>query len=418
MNIENKNIRFDKICRICNSDKIINVFKLKPTPSGDRFVSKSKINQNSEKFPLILAICNECSYLHLPYVLNPKVSYTDYVYETKITVGLSKHYMDYAQEIIDYGGVKPSSLVIDLGSNDGTMLKAFKERGMKVLGVEPNEHIAGIANKNQLDTISDYFSSTVANRINRDYGSASIITANYMYANIDNIIEFTENVKTLLSTEGLFVIQTGYHPEQININMFDYIYHEHFSYFSVKVLKQLLEQCGLELIHVSLHPPKGGSIRVFAQHIGGKRVIDESVGLFIRGEKEARMHDPKTYIRFADEIDKEKKKLVDLIRKIKSAGQTIIGYGASVNTTTLLHHFEIGNYLDYIVDDNPIKHGLYSPGYHLPVFPPAKLYEENPDYVLVLGWQHQDTIINRNKKFLENGGKFIVPLPELKNING
>jgi SAM-dependent methyltransferase len=418
MNMINEMIRKDLNCRICNSSKIINVFELKSTPSGDRFVSKSQLNQTSEIFPLILAICNKCGYLHLPYILNPKLSYTDYVYETKVTVGLDNHYVDYVQEIIAYSGIKPYSFVIDLGSNDGTVLKAFKESGMKVLGVEPNEHIAEIANQNQLDTINDYFSRNVTNRIIREYGSASIITANYMYANIDNIIEFTKNVSRLLDAEGLFVIQTGYHPEQMKINMFDYIYHEHFSYFSVKVLKQLLKQCGMELIHVSLHPAKGGSIRAIAQHRDGKRVLDESVELFVKEEENAGMHDPKTYIRFAEEIDKRKKKVVELIRKIKSAGHIVVGYGASVSTTTLLHHFEIGNYLDYIVDDNPIKHGLYSPGYHLPVYPSAKLYEENPDYVLVLGWQHQDSIINRNKKFLEDGGKFIVPLPTLKNIYG
>lgn len=417
MNMDNEKIRMDQNCRICGSNQIINVFELKPTPSGDRFVSKSQLNQNSEKFPLLLAICNECGYLHLPYVLNPEVSYTDYVYETKVTVGLTKHYVDYAQESIAYGGVKPSSFVVDLGSNDGTMLKAFKECGMKVLGVEPNEHIAGIANKNKLNTISDYFSRAVANKIIREHGNASIITANYMYANIDNIFEFTENVKGLLDDEGLFVIQTGYHPEQMKINMFDYIYHEHFSYFSVKVLKQLLKQSGMELIHVSLHPAKGGSIRAVAQHRGGKRVLDESVELYIREEESAGMHDPKTYIRFADEIDRRKKKVVELIRKIKSAGHTVIGYGASVSTTTLLHHFELGEYLDYIVDDNPIKHGLYSPGYHLEVYPPQKLYDERPEYVLVLAWQHRDSIIKKNMKYLNGGGKFIVPLPMLGVIN-
>lgn len=417
MNMDNEKIRMDQNCRICNSSKIINVFELKPTPPGDSFVPKSQLNQACEKFPLILAICNECGYLHLPYVLNPEASYTDYVYETQITVGLSQHYLDYAKEIVSFSGISKGSFVVDLGSNDGTMLHAFKECGMKVLGVEPNEQIARIANQRHLETINDYFQSAIADRIVKEYGKASIVTANYMYANIDNVIEFTRKVKKLLDDEGLFVIQTGYHPEQMKINMFDYIYHEHFSYFSVKVLKQLLSQCGLDLIHVSLHPAKGGSIRAIAQHRGGKRVLDESVELFIREEEDAGMHDAETYIRFAEEIGRHKKKLLELIGQIKSAGHTIVGYGASHSTTTLLHHFELGEYMGYIVDDNPIKHGLFSPGYHLPVYPSQKLYEERPEYILVLAWQHQDSIIKRNMKYLNEGGKFIVPLPELKVVN-
>jgi len=410
-------IRKDKNCRLCNSNKINEVFPLKSTPPEDLFFPENKIELTAKTYPLVLAICEDCGYVHLPYIINPKVSYTDYVYETKITVGLSKNYKEYADSIISFAGTEPGSSVIDLGSNDGTMLKAFKESGMKVLGVEPNDNIAGIANRNGLDTIADYFNSTIANRIIKEHGRASVITANYMYANIDNVVAFTGDVKKILEDEGLFVIQTGYHPEQMKINMFDYIYHEHFSYFSVKVLKQLLEQCGMELIHVSLYSPKGGSIRVIAQHRGGKRKQDDSVDAFIKQEEHDGIHEPKSYMRFAEEIDLKKKDVLDLLKDIRALDQRIVGYGASHSTTTLLHHFEMGDYLDYLVDDNPIKHGLYSPGYHLPVYPSKKLYDDKPKYVLVLGWQHQDSIINRNMSFLNEGGKFIVPLPKLKIVN-
>ena len=401
-------------CRICNSESIKEVFELKPTPPGDLFLPKNKLDLCNKKYPLILAICKNCGYLHLPYVLDPDISYGNYVYETKTTVGLNKHYREYAQDIISFGGITPSSFVVDLGSNDGTMLKAFQECRMKVLGVEPSEHISEFASQNQLETINDYFSNTVADSIIEKYGNASVITANYMYANIDNVIEFTRSVKRLLDDDGLFVIQTGYHPEQMKINMFDYIYHEHFSYFTVKVLRHLLANCGLELIHVSLHPAKGGSIRVIAQHSNGRRDLDESVESFIEKEETAGMYDEETYIRFSKDINNLKEELVELLKQIHSTGHNIVGYGATHNTTTLLYHFEMGEYIDFLVDDNLAKHGLYSPGHHLPVYPSEKLNENKPEYVLVLGWQHQDTIINRNKRFLEEGGKFIIPLPELK----
>ena len=287
---------------------------------------------------------------------------------------------------------------------------------MKVLGVEPSEHISEFANQNRLETINDYFSNAVTDSIIEKYGNASIITANYMYANIDNVIEFTRSAKRLLDDDGLIVIQTGYHPEQMKINMFDYIYHEHFSYFTVKVLKQLLANCGLELIHVSLHPAKGGSIRVIAQHSNGRRDLDESVESFIEKEETAGMHDAETYIRFSKDINNLKKELVELIKQIHSTGHNIVGYGATHNTTTLMYHFELGEYIDFLVDDNLAKHGLYSPGHRLPVYPSEKLYENKPEYALVLGWQHQESILKRNNRFLNNGGKFIIPLPKLKVI--
>jgi len=406
-------IRLDRNCRLCNSERIKEVFNLKPTPPGDLFLPKTKLELSSEKYPLVLSLCEDCGYVHLPYVLDPNVSYTNYVYETKVTVGLSQHYKEYAEDIISFGRIPHFSFVVDLGSNDGTMLQAFKECGMKVLGVEPNEQISNHANK-QVPTINDFFHSVIADRILNECGRALIVTVNYTYANIDNVIEFTRNVKRILDDDGLFVIQTGYHPLQMKIRMFDYIYHEHFSYFTVKVLRQLLNECGLELIHVEKNSFKGGSIRAIAQHEGGKGAIDRTVEAFIKEEEGAGIHEPETYVRFAKEIDREKKKLLDLIKKIKSYNQKIVGYGASHSTTTLLHHFELGEHLEYIVDDNPIKHGLYSPGYHLPVYPSDKLYEDKPEYTLVLAWQHQDSIIKRNREYLNEGGKFIVPLPKQK----
>ena len=413
----NNIIREDNNCRMCKSNNIAVVIELMPTPPGDLFLPKDKLEFSSNKYPLNIALCNNCGYLYLPSVLSPKISYTNYVYETKVTVGLSQHYIDYAKEIIGFGCIQPLSFVIDLGSNDGTMLKAFKERGMKVLGVEPNENIASIANQNNLITINNYFSDDVSDRIIEDYGQAAIITANYMYANIDDLKGFTENVKKVLHPDGLFVIQTGYHPEQMKVNMFDYIYHEHFSYFTVKVLKNFLASCDMELINVSLHPAKGGSIRAIVQHSGGKRIVNPSVESFVAAEDQALMHDPITYLNFYNEINFCKDELLKLLKKVKSSGDQLIGYGASHSTTTLLHHFEMGKYFDYLVDDNPIKHNLYSPGYHLPVYHTEKLYKEKPNYVVVLGWQHQDSIIKRNKKYIDDGGKFVIPLPKLKVIS-
>jgi SAM-dependent methyltransferase len=413
----NKPIKKYNSCRICNSDNINEVFKLKPTPPGDFFLPKDKLKLSIEKYPLIVALCEECGYLHLPYILDPEISYQNYLYETNISVGLKDNYRKYANDLIKFAALEKSNLVLDIGSNDGSMLEAFKSFGMSVVGVEPSKNISDLANKKSLTTINSFFNRDVSNEIIEKFGKPLIITSNNTYANIEDIIQFTENVKNLLHKDGIFVIQTGYHPEQMKINMFDYIYHEHFSYFSVKVLKGLLDRCGLELIHVEKHSIKGGSIRVISQHKGGKRNPKKSLNTILEEEHLNKIHNSDTYIEFSNNIKHRKNILLKFLNNILKKSKRIVGYGASHSTTTLLHHFEISKFIDYLVDDNPIKHGLFSPGYHLPVYPSEKLYKDKPEYVLVLGWQHQDSIINRNKKFSEDGGKFIIPLPECKILN-
>lgn len=409
-------IRHDKSCRLCGSHHIATVFHLTPTPPEDRFVSKEQLHVLQDVYPLDLALCETCGYGHLPYVLSPEISYPDYIYITKVTLGLRNHYQEYADEILAKIQPLKSSLVIDLGSNDGTMLEAFKKRGMKVLGVEPAKTIGKAANDAGIPTIVEFFSDNVAEQIIWQYGKASIVTANYMYANIDDLVAFTNNVNKLLAEDGVFVVQTGYHPDQMKIKMFDYIYHEHFSYFTLKVLRYLFARCGLELIDAQKSTAKGGSIRTVAQLAGGRRPVSESVEEIIREEETAGMEKTDTYFKFAAEIENVKNEVSALLHKLKAGGKRIVGYGASHSTTTLTYHFELAQFIEYLVDDNPIKNGLYSPGYHLPVFPSEKLYKDKPDYVIILAWQYQQPIIAKNKAFLEMGGSFIVPLPVMRVV--
>jgi len=409
-------IRHDTSCRLCGSSRIAIVFQLNPTPPGDRFVSKENLRVSQDVYPLDLALCQRCGYVHLPYILNPEISYPDYIYVTKITLGLSNQYQKYADRILGLVQAVKGWLVVDLGSNDGTMLEAFKRRGMKVLGVEPARAIAKAANEAGIPTIVDFFTDDVAEGIVREQGKVSIVTANYTYANIDDVTSFTKNVAKILAPGGVFVVQTGYHPEQMKINMFDYIYHEHFSYFTVRVMGEFFAKCGLELFDVEKSPARGGSIWTVAQLVGGKRCISPSVNEMIREEEADGMEKSETYTRFAEEINRRKADVLRLVRKLQAEGKRIVGYGASHSTTTLTYHFELGEYLEYIVDDNHLKHGMYSPGYHLPVYPARKLYEDKPDYVIVLAWQYQNPIVGNNQQFLEQGGHFIVPLPDLKVI--
>jgi SAM-dependent methyltransferase len=409
-------IRHDKSCRLCGSHHTATVFHLTPTPPEDQFVSKEQLHVPQDVYPLDLALCEACGYVHLPYVLSPEISYPDYIYVTKVTLGLRNHYQEYAGEILTMMQPINDALVVDLGSNDGSMLEAFKKRGMKVLGVEPAQAIGKAANDAGIPTIVEFFTDRVTEHIIRKHGKASIVTANYMYANIDDLLTFTRNVAKLLAEDGVFVVQTGYHPEQMKVKMFDYIYHEHFSYFTLKVLRYLFARCGLELIDAQKTPAKGGSIRTVAQLAGGTRPVSERVAEIIREEETAGMERTDTYFEFATAIDSVKNEILDLLHKLKAEGKRMVGYGASHSTTTLTYQFGLAQFMEYLVDDNPIKKGLYSPGYHLPVFPSQKLYQDKPDYVIMLAWQYQEPIIARNKQFSEQGGTFIVPLPEIRVV--
>jgi len=407
-------VRHDSHCRLCGSAEITTVLRLNPTPLEDQFVTEDRTVIMQPRYPLELAICGGCGYLHLPHVVDPAASYADYVYVSGVTVGLRGHYDDYAKQVVQQFGIPADSLAVDLGSNDGSMLASFKRQGLRVVGVEPAGNIAKQANEAGLTTINDFFTQKTAVEIREQHGGARVISANYMYANIDDVNAFTEAVATLLAPDGVFVVQTGYHPEQMKINMFDYVYHEHFSYFTVEVIQTLFARCGMQLIHAEKMTPKGGSIRLVGQVATGTRLPHESVQRLIEEERREGMRLPETYRKFEREIDVRKNDVLDLLRRLKTAGKSIVGFGASHSTTTLIYHFEIGSFIDYLVDDNQLKHGRYSPGLHLPVSSSARLYKDRPDYVIILGWQHQGSIMERHEGYVAAGGHWIVPLPALR----
>lgn len=409
-------VRHDKNCRLCGSDRIVVVLELKDTPLEDQFVREEAKEIEQPLYPLDVALCEACGYVHLPYLINPTSSYADYVYVSGVTVGLRDHFDQYAKAVVKNFRVPKESLVIDLGSNDGSMLASFKSLGMEILGVEPATSIAGQANKRGLTTINAFFTNSVVEKILALHGKAGIITANYMYANVEDVIGFTKNVAKLLDPNGIFVVQTGYHPEQMKINMFDYVYHEHFSYFTVDVLKNVFSICGLELVRVEKTSPKGGSIRVVGQLKGGNLAIDPSVDRMIADESNAGMRKVETYKEFALGLLKIKEQLLEKLAQLKISGKKIVGFGASHSTTTLLYHFEIAPFVDYLVDDNILKHGTYSPGNHIPVYSTELLYKDKPDYVVMLAWQHQSSILNKHQKYIDDGGHWVIPLPELNII--
>lgn len=401
-------------CRLCAEKNREIILSLEPTPPGDHYITADQLDKAQERYPLDLAWCPNCHHFELLDVVDPEILYGNYIYNTSISLGLVEHFQQYADAMLDFVKPPEGSLVIDIGSNDGTLLKAFKKRGMTVLGVDPAREVAKMAMADGVETLVTFFSPAVAGEIKEKYQPATIVTANNVFANIDNLTEMIAGIRELLAPDGVFVFETGYMVDMVRQTIVDNIYHEHLSYYGVRPLVSFFQRNGMELVDIDRVDTKGGSLRGVVQLAGGPRQVSPSVKKWSDYEIDLGFHTAEPFRAFANRVIKVKQDLLQLLNNLKAQGKTIAGYGASVGVTTLLYYFELSDLLSFIVDDNPVRHNRYSPGHHIPVFSSDVLYERNPDYVLVLAWRYFEPIRKRHQKFVDQGGQFIVPLPEVE----
>lgn len=403
-------------CRLCKSTDLEMVLPLAPTPVGDAYVTQDRLREEQAVYPLELFLCKDCGLAQLSDVVNPAILYGHFIYETSISLGLVEHFRQYADEVVQRIQPPSGSLVIDIGSNDGTVLGFFRERGMRVLGVEPAAAIAQKACDRGVETLAGFFSSDLARKLRNDYGPAKIVTSNNTFANIDDLDDIMEGIRALLAPDGVFVMETGYATDLVANRLFDTIYHEHLSYFAVRPLKIFFERHDLELVDAQHIGTKGGSFRVTAQLSGGPCPVLPSVESMIQREEAAGIGRPEAYTTLATDMSQVRDRIIEQVKELKTKGKTVAGYGASVGTTTFLYYLGLKDAFDFIADDNPAKFNMFSPGMHIPVLPSQALLEKRPDYVLILAWRYADAIIKNNQAFLERGGRFIVPWPEIKII--
>jgi SAM-dependent methyltransferase len=403
-------------CRCCESEQLDLVFALKPSPIGDAYVTREQCATPQPSYPIDLLMCQQCGLAQLSEVIDPNVLYGDYIYVTSSSLGLAEHFDSYAEEVIAKCQVPEGSLVVDIGSNDGTLLEKFRAFGMRVLGVEPAAHIAKAAATAGVPTVSAFFTPDLAVQLVREHGKARIITANNMFANVDDLYSLVRAIESMLAPDGVFVMETSYLGDLVDNLVFDFIYHEHLSSFSVRPIQELFKRVGLELAAVQHVPTKGGSLRYFLQRPGGGLVADSSVANTLAREEKTGLYRKETFAAFAATIDDLKKKLHAFLEEQRAAGKRIVGFGASITSTTLIYHFEIGEYLDYLVDDNTAKQGRFSPGLHLPVLPTSALLDKKPDCVVALAWRYAEPFMSKNGAYLDAGGTVVVPVPEFKII--
>jgi SAM-dependent methyltransferase len=393
------------------------VLSLAPTPPANDFVKASELNKVQPTFPLDVFFCNQCAHVQLLDVVDPELLFRNYVYVSGTSPVFVQHFKAYAEEVSSRFDLGAQSFVIDVGSNDGTLLKQFKARGTRVLGIDPAKNIAQTATANGIPTLPEFFNPQVAAQIVGEHGLADLVVANNVFAHIDDLDSIARGVRSMLKPNGIFTFEVSYLVDVFTKTLFDTIYHEHLCYHSVKPLVEFLARNDLELIDAQRVDSHGGSLRAIAQPKGGKYPRLPSVQKLIEAEAELGLYRPETYREFSKNIDSLKKELKTLLGQLRSQGKKVAGFGAPAKATTLMHHFELGKEaLEFIIDDSPLKQGLFTPGYHVPVVPSSAIQEKKPDYLVILAWNFADSIVSKNQEFINRGGHFVVPLPKVQVI--
>ena len=407
-------------CRLCGSDSLTQVLSLTPTPPANAFVAAEALDAPQACFPLDVFFCEDCGHVQLLDVVDPALLFENYVYVSGTSPVFVKHFEDYAGEVVRRfvtgpAGALAGSLAIDIGSNDGTLLAAFKGLGLSVLGIDPAREIAADATARGIETRAAFFDSTLARQLADERGRARVITANNVFAHADDLRDIVTGIGDLLAADGVFVFEVSYLVDVYENTLFDTIYHEHLAYHSVKPLLRFFAANGLKLFAAERVGSHGGSLRGFVGHADGPWDEDGSVAGLIRHEQTLGLDKAETLVAFAKKIDALKAELGEILTAIKAKGGTIAAFGAPAKATTLMYHFGFGpEIVDFIIDDSPLKQGLYSPGMHIPVLPSSALYERNPDATIILAWNFAEPIIANHAAYQQAGGQFIIPLPSVE----
>jgi SAM-dependent methyltransferase len=372
-------------------------------PLANRLESSG--SKSNKAYPLVVYYCHNCALIQLANLVPRNEMFADYVYLTSASKTMVKHFDRYAEGTTRRLDLTAKDFVIDVGSNDGTLLKAFQRRGTRVLGIEPARNVASIAEAGGVPTLTEYFDLELAKTLEK----ARLVTANNILSHVGNLGDFLATVAQVLRRDGLFVFEVPWVVDVLRNNSFDMIYHEHLSYFGLKPLARALRDAGLSLVDLEYYPSiHGGTFRGFASPSSEEpsSLVKE---MSAREEKEA---DFWALRDFSERVPKLASELRDMLLGLKKEGKRIAGYGAPAKATILLNYCNIGqDILDYASDTTPLKQGKFIPGVRVPVVSPQLARTKPPDYYLLLAWNFREEILAKEKEFLDNGGRFVVPFP-------
>lgn len=400
-------------CRACGGAHLECFLALGPTPLANSFLKSPDEAASEMSFPLDLYFCHDCSLVQLLDVIDPEVLFRNYIYVTGTSDTIAAHNVKYAQTVVDFLNLGADDLVVEVASNDGSLLKCFKRHNVRTLGIEPATNIAEMARAEGIETIDQFFNSATAREVQKTHGPASAVIGNNVLAHVDETQDFLLGCKELLKDHGLVIIEVPYLRELLDRLEYDTVYHEHLCYFSVTTLLRLCEAVGLCLVRVDRVPIHGGSLRMYAGRRDHYQSHSAEVLAQAEEERKAGLTDFAQYQRFAAGVESNRQAIRELLEGLQSRGQTVAAYGAPAKGNTLLNYCGIDTGLvSYTVDKSPLKVGLYTPGMHLPVLPASALLERQPDYALILAWNFADEIMKQQAEYHQRGGRFIIPIPE------
>ena len=407
------------VCRLCNSKALERFLDLGTVPLANRFIRPERRAEPEPRYPLRVALCRDCGLVQLDEDVPRETLFRDYIYVSGTSDLLHRHARWLAESLCRRYQLGPRDLVMEAASNDGSVLKAFRQQQVQVLGIEPAANVAAAAREAGIATVVDFFDERLARTLRGQYGPARLFLARHVLAHVADLAGFVAGIKQVLAEDGVAVIEVHHAAALYEQLAFDTIYHEHLCYFSLAALQRLFARFGLVLLDVDVLPIHGGSLLVQVVHEDGPYQFSRRIGVTLEAERVLQLGELNTWQRFARAVAALKEELLAFIDGLRRNGRRLAGYGAPAKGNTLLSYCGIGpERLPYIVDKSPLKQGYLTPGQHIPVYGPEVLLKEQPDVTLILAWNFADEIVAQQAEYRRRGGQFAVPIPYPRILAG
>ena len=405
-------------CRFCGTSLRHTMVDLGMSPLCESFLLPEQTNRAEAFYPLHVYVCHECLLVQLEEYVSPAEIFDDYAYFSSYSDAWLEHSEKYVNDMIERLDLDTGSMVVEVASNDGYLLQYFVDRGIPCLGIEPAHTVAEAAIAKGLETRMEFFDLDSATAMGKEGIVADLVVGNNVLAQVPNLNSFVAGFKEILAEDGVVTLEFPHLLRLMEENQFDTIYHEHFSYFSLHAAQRIFAAHGLTLFDVEELWTHGGSLRLFLRHEQADGPIAESVPDLLERERLAGLLEPATYERFGAQVEATKRALLKFLIDTRESGKSIAAYGAPGKGNTLLNYCGIRtDFLDYAADRNPYKHGRVTPGTHIPIFPPERIAETKPDFVLILPWNLRDEIVEQLAYVRDWGGRFVVPIPRVEVID-
>ena len=404
-------------CRSCGKPDLITILSLGKTPLANALLTREQLSETEQTYDLDLVFCPSCSLVQITETVPPEKLFREYFYLSSFSETLLRHSEENARELIRSRNLDGNSLVIEIASNDGYLLQYYKSEGVPVLGIEPARNIARTAEERGIRTVCEFFDVELAKKLIGEGKRADVVHANNVLAHVADLNGFVNGIELLLNDTGVVVIEVPYVKDMIDRQEFDTIYHEHLCYFSLTALDHLFRRHNLLIEDVKPLDIHGGTLRIYARKQNGDESKRSAVVENMLAGEAAWVRNAHFYRGFGEKVERLRSELVTMLSELKAQGKRIAVYGASAKGSTLMNYFGLGSpMLDFVVDRSTVKQGYFTPGTHLPIYSPAVLLKEKPDYVLLLTWNFADEILQQQAEYRKQGGRFIIPIPELKVV--